>query len=52
MPENVPEFVSSRTIKGLFEINETDVQGCLPFNTRFSDISKDENRFYCPSSSS
>ena len=34
MPENVPELVSTHTMKGLLEIDETNVQGCLPFSTK------------------
>ena len=52
MSKSVPELVSSYTIKGLLEIDETDVQGCLPLSTLFQDISKDEGLFSCPSSSS
>jgi len=35
MPKNVPELISSYTIKGPLEIHETAVQGCLPLSTLF-----------------
>lgn len=52
MPKNVPVLISSYTIKGLLEIDETDVQRRLPLSTLFSDISKDQDLFSCPPSSS
>ena len=52
MPKNVPVLISSYTIKGLLEIDETDVQRRLLLSTLFSDISKDQDLFSCPPSSS
>ena len=52
MPENVPVLISSCTIKDLLEIDKTDEQGRLPLCTLLYDISKDEDLFTCPPSSS
>lgn len=45
MLTNIPELVSSYTIEGLLEINETSLKGCLPLSTLILDISQDKDLY-------
>jgi len=45
MLENVPELVSSHSIEGLLEIDETNLQGCLPLINLIQDISEDKDLY-------
>jgi len=45
MLTNVPELVSSYTIEGLLEIDETSLNRCLPLSTLIQDISQDRDLY-------
>lgn len=45
MLKNAPELVSSYTIDGLLEIDETNLRGCLSLITLIQDISQDKDLY-------
>lgn len=45
MLTNIPELVSSYTIEGLLEIDETSLKACLPLSTLIQDISQDKDLY-------